>query len=77
MGIRWWLFSGEESITGVELGLWAQTWGSRRSPAWSLLDFRLPSTTASFFLPFSEPPAQLFGSLCSWRADCWRLKLLS
>lgn len=49
MGIRWWLFSGEESITGVELGLWAQTWGSRRSPAWSLLDFRLPSPTASFF----------------------------
>lgn len=30
MGIRWQLFSGEDSMTEVGIGLWAHTWASNK-----------------------------------------------
>lgn len=41
MGIRWRLFSGEDAMTEVGSGLGPYTWVSKKSPIWSLLDFRL------------------------------------
>lgn len=35
MGIRWQLFSGEDAMTEVGIGLWAHTWASK------FLSFRL------------------------------------
>lgn len=31
MGIRWQLFSGEDAMTEVGIGLWAHTWASKKS----------------------------------------------
>lgn len=31
MGIRWQLFSGEDAMTEVGIGLWAHTWASEKS----------------------------------------------
>lgn len=66
MGLRGRLFSGEDPITGVGLGSWAHTWGSKRSPVWGLLDFKLALLTS--LSPTSEImnteclKAELFGS---------------
>lgn len=40
MGIRWQLFSGEDAMTEVGIGLWAHTWVSKKSLSWSPPSFR-------------------------------------